>query len=377
MSRQKGVTKVSRPDPAIAGDAIFYEVEVTNLGSGRATDVRVTDVLPMPVTYISANAPPTTNGRGGPIVDPACVETAPGSRIVNCQLGTFTGGETKRFTIQAEIEVDAVFNGLEEMTNNISVTSFELDGDLTNNTFSQVAFVDDLADLRVWKVSKPDDHVRAGEIFTYTVLVENLGPSTAYPVRFDDTVLYDNNVTLLNIIPDPTRGDDCTQAPAPPPHTGKIVTCMLRSKLEPVGSVEGTGRWTVQIEARATQTTDVDNEVHVYTVDAITGRTPGTPDPDLANNYATDRISVLDTSNLSLTKTATGQVRSATNCASAPSTRTRCCPIAAPGTRAPLSGALLSNRLDSVRSIGRRACSTGTPLRRQHRANHGRRLRSV
>ncbi|MFN8422412.1 MAG: hypothetical protein U0470_03155 [Anaerolineae bacterium] len=309
------VTKTSLPDPAIAGQPLFYEITVTNLGSGRATDVRVADTLPPQTRFISANAPPTTNGMGGPLVDPACAETAPGSGLVNCQLGTLNGGETKVFTIQVDVDPKAVANGFEKMTNNVSVSSFQVDADPSNNVFSQVAFLDDLADLRVWKVSKPDDQVRAGEIFTYTVLVENLGPSFAREVRFDDTVLFDSNVTLLNLILDPTRADTCTQAPATAPQTGRVVRCVLGEPLEPVGSGLGTGRWTVQVEARATQTTDVNNEVHVYTVDAVTGRTPGTPDPDLANNYATDRISVLDTSNLSLTKTATGIVANPPSCA--------------------------------------------------------------
>ncbi|MEO8083525.1 MAG: CHRD domain-containing protein, partial [Ardenticatenales bacterium] len=309
------ITKTSLPDPAIAGQPLFYEITVTNLGTGRATDVQVHDTLPPQVRYISANAPPTTNGINLVVVDPACTETAPGSGLVNCQLGTMNGGETKVFTIQVDVDPEAVANGFEKMTNNVSVSSFQVDADPSNNVFSQVAFLDDLADLRVWKVSKPDERVRAGEIFTYTLLMENLGPSTAREVRLDDTVLFNSNVTLLNVLLDPTRADSCTQVPAPAPQTGRILRCAMGESLEPVGSGLGTGRWTIQVEARATQATDVDNEVHVYTVDAITGRSPGTPDPDLANNYATDRISVLDTSNLSLTKSATGQVRSAANCA--------------------------------------------------------------
>jgi len=311
------VTKTSFPDPAIAGEPLFYEITVTNLGSGRATDVEVIDTLPPQVNFISSNAPPTDDGMGGPVVDPACAETAPGSGIVECELGTLDGGETKVFTIQVDVDPEAVANGFERMTNHVAVSSFQVDADPSNNVFSQVAFLDDLADLRVWKVSKPDDSIRAGEIFTYTVLIENLGPSTAREVRFDDTVLFNSNVSLVNIILDPTRADSCTQAAAPPPQTGRIVRCILGESLEPVGSgiAPATGRWTVQIEARAVEATDVNNEVHVYTVDAVTGRTPGTPDPDLSNNYAVDNISVLDTSDLALTKTSTGQVRSAVNCA--------------------------------------------------------------
>jgi len=310
------VTKVSRPDPAIAGEALFYEVTVTNQGRGRANDVVVTDTLPAGVTYISANAPPTPAGILRPAADPACREVpVAGSGVVECDLGTFGPGETKRFTIQVEIDVDLVTTGVETLTNTVVVDSFEIDADDSDNTFQQVAFLDDLADLRLFKASLPIDTIRAGEVYTYTLIVENLGPSSARVVTLDDTILSDQTLTLVDVILDPARASDaCVAAPAAPPQSGQVLRCTLGEPLEPVGSGLGTGRWTIQIEARAVETSDVDNEARVYTVDVPATGTPGTPDPDLSNNVVRDAISILDTSDLALSKTAVGAVHSPVDC---------------------------------------------------------------
>jgi uncharacterized repeat protein (TIGR01451 family) len=310
------ITKTASPSPAIAGDPLFYEITVLNQGSGRANAVVVDDTLPAAVRYVTADAPPTTDGMGGPLVDPACsVAVAGPPQQIHCELGSLGGGESKTFHIQVEIDEMAVANGLESLTNVAVADSFNVDSFDPDNATEQVSFLDDLADLSVVKVSKPDHSVRAGEVFTYTVIVENTGPSAAREVALDDTLLSNGNFTLLSILDDPARANDsCSVVTAPPPQSGRIIRCLLGEPLETVGSPTGTGRWTLQMEATAAQTQDIDNFVRVYTIDDPAAPSPGTPDPDLSNNIASDAISILDTSNLALTKTASGLVQSPVDC---------------------------------------------------------------
>ncbi|MCB0215682.1 MAG: DUF11 domain-containing protein [Chloroflexi bacterium] len=311
------ITKTASPSPAIAGDPLFYEITVVNNGSGRANAVVVDDTLPAAVRFVSADAPPTDDGMGGPIVNPACsVAVAGPPQQIHCELGTLGGGESTTFHIQVEIDEMAVANGLETLTNVAVVDSFNVDSFEADNATEQVSFLDDLADLSVVKVSKPDDQVRAGEVFTYTVIVENAGPSAARAVALDDTLLSNGNFTLLSILDDPARASDsCAVVTATPPQSGRVIRCQLNEPLETLGSPNGTGRWTLQMEATAAQTQDIDNEVRVYTIDNPAAPSPGTPDPDLSNNTARDAISILDTSNLSLTKTSVGLVHDPLDCA--------------------------------------------------------------
>ncbi len=307
------VTKTARVEPAIAGEAIFYDIQVRNDGSGRATEVTVVDVLPPGVTFVAADAPPVDDPPGGPVeFDPACVEGPPGT--ITCRLRDLVGEDSTSFTIQGEIAPDWVALGNETLTNRVTVDSFEVETaeNELDNVFQLVTFLDDLADLRISKVSKPDDAIRAGETFTYTLVVENLGPSFARNVVLTDDMVSSDNFTNVRILDDPARPlDGCAIGPAPAPQTGQVILCDLGEPLEPVDGPVGTGRWTIQLEFTARQTQDINNTVRVVSEDR---EQTGTPDPDLSNNQATDFIGILDTSNLALTKSAVGRLHDRAVC---------------------------------------------------------------
>ncbi len=293
------------PGPALAGHSLFYDITVLNRGIGTATNVVFTATLETDVHYVTDN------------LVPHCVEAPVGQ--LTCQLGSIPGGGQKQFTIQTEVGPNAFLDRalapeplvLELFT---GVTSDQPDLDPRDNTEVHLSLLQDLADVRVMKVSKPDTTVRAGEVFTYTILVENLGPSAARDLIITDTILSSNVFTLVGILGDPGRPDSCLSVPAPAPQSGQLLRCTLDAALEPVGSGLGSGRWTVQVTVRATQTQDVNNEVRVASRDGETAKV-GTPDPRLANNVAVDHISVADTSDLFLTKSEVGRVHSPTVCA--------------------------------------------------------------
>jgi len=293
------------PGPAIAGNALFYDVTVLNLGTGTATGVVFTATLEVDVRYIADN------------LVPSCVEGPVG--FLTCQLGDIPGGGEKAFTIQTEVSPDAFVDRalapeplvLELFT---GVVSNEPDLDDRNNVEVHLSLLQDLADVAIAKLSQPRTSVSAGEVFSYTIIVENLGPSTARDLIITDTLLASGAVALVALVPDPTRADTCQTVPAPAPQSGQLIACTLDEPLEPVGSGLGTGRWTVQVTARATEAMDILNEVRVASRDGLSARV-GTPDPRLGNNVATDGIAVTSTADLQLTKTAIGQVHDPDDCA--------------------------------------------------------------
>ena len=298
------ITKTATPDPAIAGDPLVYHINVTNYGSGRALDVVVTDTLPIPVDFITDTLPVYTD----PDLPQGCtfsVGSGPGGEDqLFCDLGDMLGGESVSFDIEVDVDADVLVNGAEALVNKAEVDSLTADGDLRNNTIILETVLQDLADLRVVKVSKPDTSVRAGELFTYTIYVDNLGPSFARAITLTDDILAVGAFTVTQIILDPNRPADTCTPMAPPPVGGgpgpTLVECELGEPLEPYGH-PGSGRWTIQIVLTSDITQDVNNRVRVVSADDPTGL-PGTPDPDLSNNLAVDFISVTDVADLKITK---------------------------------------------------------------------------
>ncbi|MFQ5343513.1 MAG: hypothetical protein ACE5F6_18395, partial [Anaerolineae bacterium] len=186
--------KTATPDPAVPGEPLTYEITVNNNGTGRATDVVVTDTLPSEVQYI---------------VDTAGCDTT-NLPVLACALGDMVGGTSKSFEIKVDVNSNAMATGALTITNTAVVDSLTPDRNLENNTVSLVTLLQDSADLRVVKMSKPDTSVRAGDLFTYTIFVDNLGPSHARNVVLTDTILSSGAFTLVSVDDDPNRTDSCT-----------------------------------------------------------------------------------------------------------------------------------------------------------------------
>ncbi len=298
------ITKTATPDPAIAGDPLIYEVTVENHGTGRALDVVVTDTLPIQVDFIAHNLPIYTDQT----LPQGCTfgtGTGPGGEDqLVCDLGDVLGGESVSFEIEVDVQADALANGTLVLTNTAEVDSLTADGNPRNDIVILGTILQDEADLRVLKVSKPDTSVRAGQLFTYTIYVDNLGPSFARAITLTDDILAVGAFTVTQIILDPNRPDTCTPMPPPPVGGGPgptIIECELGQPLEPYG-YPGSGRWTIQIELTSDVTQDVNNRVRVVSADDPATGLPGTPDPDTSNNVAEDFISVTDVADLTITK---------------------------------------------------------------------------
>lgn len=246
--------KSASPDPVAAGELLTYEIEVTNEGPSTAPDVELTDPLPSGTTFSSAST--------------GCAESSPG--VVTCSLGTMSVGQTETVTIVVLTSADLADG---EALANTATISWTGGGPTSAPTSSQVVRS---ADLSITK-SDRQDPVAAGTDIEWDVAVSNAGPSDASNVVITDTL-------PSGTVFDPTRSSpECNQS-------GPAIVCNLT--MVPAGT-----------------TVDL---VIVATVDSIVS--PGTtltnqievsanePDPNAANNTASEDTSVTQVNDLSLIK---------------------------------------------------------------------------
>jgi uncharacterized repeat protein (TIGR01451 family) len=126
------ITKSDWPDPATVEEPLTYTITITNAGPDDATDVTVTDTLPIDVDFGTA-----TPSQG------SCSGTNP----VICDLGTLTSGATATITIVVTPTMPGIIINLAEVTgaepdpdpgNNEVVEETEVLGATANNcTYTQ------------------------------------------------------------------------------------------------------------------------------------------------------------------------------------------------------------------------------------------------
>ncbi len=115
------VTLMDSQDPVAAGAPLSYSVMVSNSGPSNATNVTLTENLPVGVTFVS------TTG---------CLDDPVG--VPSCDLGTIMPGSSSQVTVA--VSVDASSAG--PIINSVSVTSDTPDPDPGDNAASEETFVD-------------------------------------------------------------------------------------------------------------------------------------------------------------------------------------------------------------------------------------------
>ena len=184
------VAKTDSVDPVVAGNDLAYTVTVSNSGPSDAQGVVVTDTLPGGVTLVSTT---------GCAEDPSAVPT--------CTLGTIAAGAFKQYTITVSVPADATGS----LSNTAAVSSSTTLINTGDDSDTEITTIASEADLTVAKTDSVDPVV-AGNDLTYTVTVDNAGPSDALDVVVTDTL--PGGVTLVS-----TTG--CAEDPAGVP------TCTL------------------------------------------------------------------------------------------------------------------------------------------------------
>ena len=250
------------PSTVIAGNTVSYTLTATNNGPSTAVATTVTDTLPVGATLVSTNPSQGT-----------C--NANTSQTIVCALGTVAPGGTATVGIVAT--VSASFTGT-SVVNSATVASSTPDATAANNAASLTTTVTQNADLVVTKAANLASVV-AGNQLRYTVTVANSGQSDARGVALSDPL--PTGVTVLET--SPTQGTCTTAATVTcdlgliTPGTSARITILVR-----VGSATGTG--SLVNTASATTTTRQNNT---------------------ANDLGSVSVTVTNSADLALTKTAT------------------------------------------------------------------------
>lgn len=173
------VTKKSvLTDPLVAGEAARFQVEVTNAGPSVATDVVVTDTLIAGFTFDPATS------------DASCTVSG---QTVTCDLGSIDPGSAK--TVVIGVMIDPNIDPATRASNSASTTSPTPDPDPTCDECSVVDLpIETKADLESTKTA-PATAI-AGEDVTWTLTVQNHGPSVARDVVVVDPL--DSRLTFVS-----------------------------------------------------------------------------------------------------------------------------------------------------------------------------------
>ncbi|MCL6259317.1 gliding motility-associated C-terminal domain-containing protein [Aquiflexum sp. TKW24L] len=163
------ITKKANAPTVFAGEFISYTIEVTNIGTGPATNVTVTDQLPSGTFFISANNSVTHNAG-----------------LVTWSLGTINPGNTVTLNLVVQVGL-TVPNGT-VIINGVSVQSPDVAAPVLNqpDPENEVTVIS-LPELTVSKLAAAPK-VNPGNNITYTITVSNLGTASAQNVSVTDVL---------------------------------------------------------------------------------------------------------------------------------------------------------------------------------------------
>ncbi|MDO8417891.1 MAG: CARDB domain-containing protein [Agitococcus sp.] len=180
------VTKTDAPDPVRAGTDLTYVITVANAGPGTATTVAMVDSLPADIILRSI----LPSGSGSCTTSPATTTYTTAASTVSppsafssftCTWPSLAATSQQTVTVIGRPTSAAALAG--SISNTVSVSHANSasvpDINLTNNTDTEATVVTQAQiDLLVNKVDTPDPVARFTNM-TYTVTVQNQGPSVA------------------------------------------------------------------------------------------------------------------------------------------------------------------------------------------------------
>lgn len=167
------------PAPVLAGTDLTYTITVHNESTGPsgASDIVITDTLPLNVTFVSAVA----SGGGNCTTTPgANTTTTVSNQELICEWSTIQRNGQRTVTIIVRPN-----NGTEGSTliNQVRSTTATPEVTLDNNDSNvSVTVADAEVDLATTQIDSPDP-LQVGETVAYTLTVNNFGPSVASNVR--------------------------------------------------------------------------------------------------------------------------------------------------------------------------------------------------
>jgi fimbrial isopeptide formation D2 family protein/uncharacterized repeat protein (TIGR01451 family) len=282
------ITKNHSGDFSAGADGTYTLTVKNNGPSTAATPVTVTDPMVSPEEFVSASGGNTTSAWVCGLA----------SSVVTCTLHSVSGGVTGGATTLASgattpaisLVVDtpssaADGTGSISVTNTASVLSPTYDYTTTNNSSSDPTTIDAHADLAITK--SHSGNFTAGSQGTYTVSVENLGPSDAMgPLTVTDSLPSSESLYSAG-----GTGWTCGSA------TGGVFTCTTSSSF-PLTSGTYAEPISVVVDVAASQAPG--------TITNSASVTSSTNDPNLTNNASSDPTTIVTSADLSLSKVHAG-----------------------------------------------------------------------
>jgi uncharacterized repeat protein (TIGR01451 family) len=190
------INKSATPNPVVAGTTLTYTLTYNNTGLDVAIEVYISDTLPMSVTY-----------SGGAVSVPTGVQQ-PDSTVPTWYIPTLSAGAsgTIVFTAMLDPALRGVITNSVEIT---SVTPISGTGPLTDVVASNVIVDINLSLSKQVNDSTPEP----GDMITYTITVDNAGPSDAFNALISDTMPAGINFVGPITLEPPSAG---TPGTAPP-----------------------------------------------------------------------------------------------------------------------------------------------------------------
>ncbi len=253
------------------GEKILYTLKVTNEGPSDATGVTVTDKMPDGTKFLS----------GGVKSGPGTCNYDAATETVTCGIGSLPAGEPP---VEIEVEVKVVTGRVTPIVNTAEVSGKEFDPELENNHSTKRTPIGGSADLSITKRG-PSQPVLLGSTFSYSLEVDNEGPSDATEVEVTDELPKD----LEFVVAAAPEGTTCGEA-------GGIVTCELGTILP------GSPTVVIDVTVKAIGLPaggKVSNTAKVSSP---------TPDPEPGNDESTAETPVLPSADLAITKAAPATV---------------------------------------------------------------------
>ena len=254
LTKTDGIASVS------VGGSTTYTITVTNNGP---------DIEPAGIV-ISDTIPANTVGSEA---EPDCTIVA---GVFRCTTTTTLAVGASR-SYQLTLTLSAGF-ATPTLVNTATITTFPITDTVAGNNAATDTDAVGQANLSITKTDSTDP-VNPGAAFTYTLTVNNAGPSTATGIVVSDTVPSQYTVTSVT---SPTGS--CG-------NVGNVVTCNLATMNS------GAPAWVITVNVTVKTTTPGGTYVNTATVS-------GSPnDPTPANNTVNNNNTVRPSADLSLTKT--------------------------------------------------------------------------
>jgi uncharacterized repeat protein (TIGR01451 family) len=272
---------VQKEGPAGAGPDtdVTYTIALANGGPDDASNVLLEDLLQGTTTFVSLmqdNGPPMS-----------CASPSVGSGgTVSCSLATFPAGATATFTLTVHIDASTASGTV--ISNTATVTS-DQDPNEENDASSTLLTVS-AADVTVVK-SGPAT-ADAGTQVSYTLVIMNNGPDTAFDVTLDDAL--PAGTTFVSLTHDSGALGSCT---TPPFGTNGTTSCNFPS----LGNT-ATAQYTLVVEVG--DATALSNTATVSATGA---------DSDPTNNSSTFDTTVTQVADLSAMKSGPSAVNAGSN----------------------------------------------------------------